>query len=130
MTYLSPWMRIYVIVNQANMRHPTHLARVNSLTASPAISAARVKTISGVAHAAGHPLPNLAATQTAALIPLPSDVIDLIRRLTDPDPCYHDHHGTCQAHGQGSDDTCAHAQARQLLTAWDDIDPADRQDTP
>jgi len=129
MTAPSPWVRVYVIINQANMRDPTRLARVNSITGSPTISAARTKHISGLAYAAGHPIPSLAATQTGALIALPADVIDLIRRLTDPGPCEHDHHGTCQAHGQGSDDVCATHQAQQLLAAWDNIDPADRTDT-
>lgn len=127
----SPWVRILIIVNQRNMRHPTSIAMVNSVTASYETCGARTRRIRDVAAAAGHPLPNLAATQTSALLPLPSDVVELIRRLADPGPCAYDHHGYCQAHGWlETEPRCPHAQAQQLLTAWNDIDPADRQDAP
>lgn len=53
------------------------------------------------------------------------DPIELLRALTDPDPCHYDHHGRCQAHGQGSDDYCAHGAARAYLTALDRTITAD-----
>lgn len=42
----------------------------------------------------------------------------LVRDLTDPDPCYFDHHGGCQAHGYLSlrpGEKCPHAEAKELL---------------
>lgn len=46
----------------------------------------------------------------------------LVRDFTDTGDCWLDHHGGCQAHGylepeQG--EVCPHAQARQLITAWE-----------
>jgi hypothetical protein len=41
----------------------------------------------------------------------------LVRDLTDPDPCYFDHHGGCQAHGYLSlkpGEKCPHAEAKEL----------------
>lgn len=42
----------------------------------------------------------------------------LVRDMVDPDPCYFDHHGGCQAHGYLSlkpGELCPHAEAKQLL---------------
>lgn len=42
----------------------------------------------------------------------------LVKDLADPDPCWHDHHGGCQAHGYlslGPGERCPHAAARELL---------------
>jgi hypothetical protein len=47
------------------------------------------------------------------------DPIELLRAVNDPDPCSYDHHGTCQAHGQGSDDYCAKGAIRAYLAALD-----------
>ncbi len=44
----------------------------------------------------------------------------LIRDLADPDPCWFDHHGGCQAHGYLSlepGERCPHAEAKDLLGA-------------
>jgi hypothetical protein len=41
---------------------------------------------------------------------------ELIRDLTDPDDCWFDHHGYCQAHGWTDlDRRCPHARAKELL---------------
>jgi hypothetical protein len=39
----------------------------------------------------------------------------ILRDLVDPDPCYFDHNGYCQAHGCSP--PCAHARARDHLAA-------------
>lgn len=39
----------------------------------------------------------------------------ILRDLVDPDPCYFDHNGYCQAHGYSP--PCAHARARDHLAA-------------
>ncbi len=39
----------------------------------------------------------------------------IIDDLVDPDPCWYDHGGKCQAHGQASDERCAHARAQEFL---------------
>lgn len=44
----------------------------------------------------------------------------LLRDLADPDPCVHDHHGGCQAHGYLSlqpGERCPHAEAKEHLAA-------------
>lgn len=46
----------------------------------------------------------------------------LIRDLTDPDPCWFDHHGGCQAHGYISlqpGQTCPQHDAQQIVAALD-----------
>jgi hypothetical protein len=54
--------------------------------------------------------------------PEPSDQIKaLLRDLTDPDDCWFDHHGGCQAHGYLSlqpGEKCPHAEAKELLASW------------
>jgi hypothetical protein len=43
---------------------------------------------------------------------------DLVRGLIDPDPCWFDHHGGCQAHGYLSlapGEKCPHQQAKEVL---------------
>lgn len=45
-------------------------------------------------------------------------VFSLIRDLTDPEECWYDHHGGCQAHGYLSlqpGEPCPHAEAKQWL---------------
>jgi hypothetical protein len=45
-----------------------------------------------------------------------------IRELTDPDPCWLDHRGGCQAHGYLSlkpGEVCPHAEAKELLASLD-----------
>lgn len=45
----------------------------------------------------------------------------LLRDLTDPDDCWFDHHGGCQAHGYLSlqpGEKCPHAEAKELLALW------------
>lgn len=42
----------------------------------------------------------------------------LVRDMTDPDPCWFDHHGGCQAHGYldlKPSELCPHAEAKQIL---------------
>jgi hypothetical protein len=42
-------------------------------------------------------------------------LVALIRDLTDPDDCWFDHHGYCQAHGwMETDPRCPHARAKEL----------------
>jgi hypothetical protein len=38
----------------------------------------------------------------------------LLNELVDPDPCWFDHHGACQAHGLQN--PCPHEQAKKLLS--------------
>lgn len=50
--------------------------------------------------------------------PLPPDPFELMQELVDPDACWYDHNGDCQAHGWGADrpgDRCPHARAKELL---------------
>lgn len=43
-------------------------------------------------------------------------IVDLLRDLTDPDPCTFDHHGYCQAHGwMATEPRCPHARAKEML---------------
>lgn len=43
-------------------------------------------------------------------------IVELLLDLTDPDPCWFDHHGYCQAHGwMATDRRCPHARAKELL---------------
>lgn len=55
-------------------------------------------------------------------VPEPSDQVkQLLRDMTDPDDCWFDHHGGCQAHGYLSlqpGETCPHAEAKELLASW------------
>lgn len=48
---------------------------------------------------------------------------ELLRSLIDPDNCWFDHNGGCQAHGFLSlepGEKCPHAQAKELLAAHDE----------
>ena len=42
------------------------------------------------------------------------DLIDLVAKLTDSEPCYYDHHGYCQQHSV--DSPCPHEAAKELLS--------------
>lgn len=43
-------------------------------------------------------------------------LVDLVKDLADPDPCYFDHHGYCQAHGWfATDPACPHGRAQKLF---------------
>jgi hypothetical protein len=45
-------------------------------------------------------------------------MLSLIDDLRDPDPCYFDHHGYCQAHGwTATEPRCPHARAAEILAA-------------
>lgn len=52
----------------------------------------------------------------------PSEQIKaLLRDLTDPDDCWFDHRGGCQAHGYLSlqpGEKCPHAEAKEFLASW------------
>jgi hypothetical protein len=54
---------------------------------------------------------------------LPAVELDKLKQcladLIDPDPCWFDHHGYCQAHGWLQDEECPHARARKLLSELD-----------
>jgi hypothetical protein len=52
------------------------------------------------------------------LLGLVSELEGLVRDLTDPDPCYFDHHGYCQAHGWTDTElACPHGRAQALFPA-------------
>ena len=54
----------------------------------------------------------LDAHEAAARSPL----LALIADFVDPDPCWFDHHGYCQAHGWfETDPKCPHARAKEVL---------------
>jgi hypothetical protein len=49
---------------------------------------------------------------------LDDDILDLLDDLTDPDDCWYDHHGYCQAHfWLATDPRCPHARAKDILAA-------------
>ncbi|MFI7448119.1 hypothetical protein ACIBQX_11530 [Nonomuraea sp. NPDC049714] len=64
----------------------------------------------------------------AGLVAIPAE---LLQALTDPDECWFDHHGGCQAHGFLSlepGERCPHAEAREILAALPERnDHADRE---
>lgn len=48
-------------------------------------------------------------------------LLSLLRDMTDPDPCWFDHHGGCQAHGYLSlepGEKCPHFEAKELLAEF------------
>jgi hypothetical protein len=58
------------------------------------------------------------AERICALLNGDSEVRTRLRELTDPDPCWFDHHGGCQAHGFLSlkpGEKCPNARALELL---------------
>jgi hypothetical protein len=113
---ISPWVRVLVVINQNNHTDPTRIARVNTITGDPDESQARTRHLIKVFTAAGHPTPNLSATQTAGLVPLPDDVINLIRDLTHGGSCSYDQRGTCLTHvWTDPDRACPHATAKALI---------------
>ena len=45
-----------------------------------------------------------------------TELLEIIRDLTDLDDCWLDHHGYCQAHGWfETEPKCPHARAKELL---------------
>ncbi|MFG1683528.1 hypothetical protein ACGFNP_25390 [Nonomuraea sp. NPDC049269] len=57
------------------------------------------------------------AVESAGLVVVSAELLDA---LTDPDECWFDHHGGCQAHGYLSlepGERCPQAEARELLAA-------------
>lgn len=53
-------------------------------------------------------------------IPDRESLLNLIRDLTNDEPCDYDHHGGCQTHGYLNlepAERCPHDDARQILTA-------------
>lgn len=47
---------------------------------------------------------------------LTDQIAELLDDLTDPDPCWFDHHGYCQAHGwMATEPRCPHARAKDVL---------------
>lgn len=56
-------------------------------------------------------------TEPAAGLELAAEkLLDLIDDLHDPDPCWYDHHGYCQAHGwMDTEPECPHARAQRIL---------------
>jgi hypothetical protein len=56
----------------------------------------------------------------AVLAIVERDYLSVLADLVDPDPCWFDHHGGCQAHGYLSlepGELCPHEQAKRLLAA-------------
>lgn len=54
--------------------------------------------------------------QSRIIHPSPAVLLNLIEDFVDPDPCWYDHHGYCQAHGWvATDPACPHARAKALL---------------
>jgi hypothetical protein len=54
-------------------------------------------------------------------------MLRLIRELTDPDDCWFDHHGGCQAHGFTSlqpGEMCPHGRAKELIAVDGDVERA------
>lgn len=117
MTDLSPYVRVIAVVNQGpNHRGP--LAVVDTITSDQDHATRCATKIGEHARRNGHPLPNLAATQTVWIVPVPADILRLLDDLTDADDCCFDHHGGCRAHGYLSlepGQTCPHAAAKALL---------------
>ena len=61
-------------------------------------------------------LDDMRAALEAAAPHMLAEATKLIRDLTDPDDCWHDHHGGCQAHGYLSleqGETCPQADAKE-----------------
>lgn len=51
-------------------------------------------------------------------------VIDILTDLTDPNPCWYDHHGYCQEHGwMTTDPPCAQKRAKEWLNGGTDETP-------
>jgi hypothetical protein len=49
--------------------------------------------------------------------------LELIRDLADPDPCWFDHHGYCQAHGwTATNPRCPHARAAARIAEGTETD--------
>lgn len=49
------------------------------------------------------------------------ELLELVDELRDPDPCWYDHHGYCQAHGWfETEPTCPHARAAALFPDGED----------
>lgn len=49
------------------------------------------------------------------------ELLTLLRDMIDPDPCWFDHHGGCQAHGYLSlrpGELCPHHEAKELLAEF------------
>jgi hypothetical protein len=75
---------------------------------------------SGCEDGAGPPLDVYDAAVTAAAY---RAAADLIADLTDPDPCWYDHHGYCQAHGWfATDPACPHARAKAFAARADEME--------
>lgn len=48
--------------------------------------------------------------------PTAEELLELIDQMRDPDPCWYDHHGYCQAHGwMYTEPRCPHARAAELF---------------
>lgn len=63
--------------------------------------------------------PNVRDGLTAVLALVDRDqsaALTILADMVDPDPCWYDHHGYCQAHGwTQTEPRCPHARARELL---------------
>jgi hypothetical protein len=123
MPELSPFVRVVVVVSQDNADNPLRMARVDTITSAQADAAARARALGDRAAAAGHRLPNLSATMTSWFVPLPEEIVGLIRDLYDGEPCWYDRHGYCQEHGwNATTPVCPHARANGLLERVDHAD--------
>lgn len=62
--------------------------------------------------------------------PLLAEALDILRLMTDPDPCDYDHHDLCQAHSL-HDRPCPHERAKELFKRIEANDKDNlTQDTP
>ena len=71
-------------------------------------------------HEPGDWCPRCGAFNEEAIVAERDQLRVLVRDLCDPDPCWFDHHGGCQAHGYLSlerGQLCPHEEAKQLLSA-------------
>jgi hypothetical protein len=74
----------------------------------------RGKRSGGFGTGTAGPEPGIAAV----LAIIERDYLSVLADLVDPDPCWFDHHGGCQAHGYLSlepGELCPHEQAKLLL---------------
>lgn len=63
-------------------------------------------------------LPSQVAAYLRDLHAKNAELVQLIDDLRDPDPCWYDHHGYCQAHGwMDTEPRCPDARAADLFAA-------------
>ena len=58
-----------------------------------------------------------AMREAAAALERQGEAVEIMAELTDPDECWYDHHGYCQAHYWMDPSPCPHLRAKNLLAA-------------